>query len=37
MTAIIGWAHSRFGKLEAETLESLIAGFFIINRFCDLK
>lgn len=26
MTAIIGWAHSKFGKLEAETLESLIAG-----------
>ena len=25
MTAIIGWAHSKFGKLEAETLESLIA------------
>lgn len=26
MTAIIGWAHSKFGKLEAETLESLIVG-----------
>src|SRR5215211_6242055 len=26
MTAIIGWAHSKFGKLEAQTLESLIAG-----------
>src|SRR5262245_66645195 len=26
MTAIVGWAHSKFGKLEAETLESLIAG-----------
>jgi len=27
MTAcIVGWAHSRFGKLEGETLESLIAG-----------
>ena len=25
MTAIIGWAHSKFGKLEGETLESLIA------------
>lgn len=25
MTAIIGWAHSKFGKLEADTLESLIA------------
>ena len=25
MTAcIVGWAHSRFGKLEGETLESLI-------------
>src|SRR5690606_6097798 len=23
---IIGWAHSRFGKLEGETLESLISG-----------
>lgn len=23
---IIGWSHSRFGKLEGETLESLIAG-----------
>jgi acetyl-CoA C-acetyltransferase len=23
-TAIVGWAHSRFGKLETETLESLI-------------
>ncbi len=27
MTAcIVGWAHSRFGKLEGETLESLIVG-----------
>ena len=27
MTAsIVGWAHSRFGKLEGETLESLITG-----------
>src|SRR5687768_3181116 len=26
MTAIIGWAHTKFGKLEGETLESLIAG-----------
>jgi acetyl-CoA C-acetyltransferase len=27
MTAcIVGWAHSRFGKLEGETLETLIAG-----------
>lgn len=26
MTAIVGWAHSRFGKLEDETLESLIVG-----------
>src|SRR5919201_506902 len=25
MTAIIGWAHTKFGKLEDETLESLIA------------
>ncbi|MGE3833087.1 MAG: acetyl-CoA acetyltransferase [Parvibaculaceae bacterium] len=25
MTAIIGWAHSKFGKLDGETLESLIA------------
>jgi acetyl-CoA C-acetyltransferase len=25
MTAIIGWAHTKFGKLEGETLESLIA------------
>jgi acetyl-CoA C-acetyltransferase len=25
MTAIIGWAHTQFGKLEAETLETLIA------------
>ncbi|MEM0899794.1 MAG: acetyl-CoA acetyltransferase [Pseudomonadota bacterium] len=24
MTAIIGWAHTRFGKLEGETVESLI-------------
>src|SRR6185312_4939044 len=24
MTAIIGWAHTKFGKLEGETLESLI-------------
>ncbi|WP_292638351.1 hypothetical protein, partial [Mesorhizobium sp.] len=25
MTAcIVGWAHSRFGKLEGETLENLI-------------
>jgi acetyl-CoA C-acetyltransferase len=26
MTAIVGWAHSRFGKLEAETIESLVVG-----------
>ena len=26
MAAIIGWAHSKFGKLEGEDLESLIAG-----------
>ena len=27
MTArIVGWAHSRFGKLEGETLEGLITG-----------
>jgi acetyl-CoA C-acetyltransferase len=25
MAAIIGWAHTKFGKLEGETLESLIA------------
>jgi acetyl-CoA C-acetyltransferase len=25
MTAIIGWAHTRFGKLEGESLETLIA------------
>jgi acetyl-CoA C-acetyltransferase len=26
MSAIVGWAHSRFGKLEAETVESLVIG-----------
>ena len=26
MSAIVGWAHSPFGKLENEDLESLIAG-----------
>ena len=31
MTAIIGWAHSKFGKLEVETLESLIAGIALLK------
>ena len=26
MSAIVGWAHSKFGKLENEDLESLVAG-----------
>src|SRR4051794_11276639 len=26
MVAITGWSHSKFGKLDGETLESLIAG-----------
>ena len=26
MSAIVGWAHTPFGKLEGEDLESLIAG-----------